>query len=239
MLNEILHSFFFWMPAIVAVAVGRDMKSPLARAILVWGGLAFVLVIGAAVLGMLMCDGRSLTVYSNCAGGAAVTSLFAGARPVFVGAYPITPASDVLHELARFRHFGVKTFQAEDEIAAASSAIGASFVGHLGITATSGPGFVLKQEALNLAVIDIQRGGPSTGLPTKTEQADLLLSLYGRNSDSPIPVIAASTPGDCFYTVLEAFRLATRYMTPVVSLSDRHLAASSEPSMLKPSTRLA
>jgi 2-oxoglutarate ferredoxin oxidoreductase subunit alpha len=158
-------------------------------------------------------------------------------RPVFLGAYPITPASDVLHELARQRHFGVKTFQAEDEIAAISAAIGASFVGMLGVCTTSGPGFVLKQEALNLAVmaelplvvVDIQRSGPSTGMPTKTEQGDLLAALYGRNSDSPVPVLAPSTPGDCFLTVLEAFGLATRYMTPVVVLSDSYLANSSEP----------
>jgi len=158
-------------------------------------------------------------------------------RPVFLGAYPITPASDVLHELARYRHFGVKTFQAEDEIAAVSAAIGASFAGMLGACTTSGPGFVLKQEALNLAIIaelplvvfDIQRAGPSTGMPTKTEQGDLLLALYGRNSDSPLPVLAPSSPGDCFYTALEAFALAVRYMTPVVVLSDGYLANSSEP----------
>ena len=181
-------------------------------------------------------------LYRNITGNQAVAwGIVAAAsrfdRPIFLGAYPITPASDVLHELARFRHFGIKTFQAEDEIAAISSSIGASFVGQLGITTTSGPGFVLKQEALGLAVmaelplvvVDIQRGGPSTGLPTKTEQADLLLALHGRNSDSPIPVIAASTPGDCFYTVLEAFQMAVRYMTPVVMLSDGYLATSSEP----------
>ncbi len=158
-------------------------------------------------------------------------------RPIFLGAYPITPASDVLHEVARYRHFGVKTFQAEDEIAAISSAIGASFVGQLGVCTTSGPGFVLKQEALNLAVmaelpvvvVDIQRAGPSTGMPTKIEQGDLLLALYGRNSDSPVPVLAPSTPGDCFFTMLEAFELAVRYMTPVVVLSDSYLANSSEP----------
>jgi 2-oxoglutarate ferredoxin oxidoreductase subunit alpha len=158
-------------------------------------------------------------------------------RPVFLGAYPITPASDVLHELARFRHFGVKTFQAEDEIAAASAAIGAAFAGHLAVCTTSGPGFVLKQEAINLAVmvelpvvvVDIQRGGPSTGLPTKTEQADLLLALYGRNSDSPLPVLAPATPGDCFHTMIEAFRIAVRHMTPVVVLSDGYLANSAEP----------
>ena len=158
-------------------------------------------------------------------------------RPVFLGAYPITPASDVLHEVSRHKNFGVKTFQAEDEIAAISSAIGASFAGSLGVCTTSGPGMVLKQEALNLAfiaelplvVVDIQRAGPSTGMPTKIEQADLLLALFGRNSDSPIPVLAPCTPGDCFHTMLEAFSLAVRYMTPVVVLSDSYLANSAEP----------
>jgi 2-oxoglutarate ferredoxin oxidoreductase subunit alpha len=158
-------------------------------------------------------------------------------RPVFLGAYPITPASDVLHEVARFRNFGVKTFQAEDEIAAISASIGASFAGHLAITTTSGPGMVLKQEALGLAVmtelplvvVDIQRSGPSTGMPTKIEQGDLLLALFGRNSESPVPVLAPCTPGDCFYTILEAFRIAVRYMTPVIVLSDSYLANSSEP----------
>jgi 2-oxoglutarate/2-oxoacid ferredoxin oxidoreductase subunit alpha len=158
-------------------------------------------------------------------------------RPVFLGAYPITPASDVLHELARYRQFGVRTFQAEDEIAAVSAAIGASFAGQLAICTTSGPGFVLKQEAIGLAVmvelpvviVDIQRAGPSTGMPTKAEQADLLLALYGRNSDSPVAVLAPATPGDCFHTIIEAFTLAVRYMTPVVVLSDAYLANSSEP----------
>lgn len=157
--------------------------------------------------------------------------------PVFLGAYPITPASDVLHEVARHKNFGVKTFQAEDEIAAMSAAIGASFAGTLSACTTSGPGFVLKQEALGLAVMaelpvvvfDIQRAGPSTGMPTKNEQGDLLLALFGRNSASPIPVLAPCTPGDCFHTALEAFRLAVRYMTPVVVLSDSYLANSAEP----------
>ena len=181
-------------------------------------------------------------VYRNITGNTALAWGIVAAgeqmqKNVFFGAYPITPASDVLHELARYRHFGVKTFQAEDEIAAISAAIGASFAGELAVTATSGPGFVLKQEALGLAVmvelplvvIDIQRAGPSTGMPTKIEQADLLLALYGRNSDSPIPVIAPLSPGDCFYTVLEAFRWAVKYMTPVIVLSNGHLANSSEP----------
>jgi 2-oxoglutarate/2-oxoacid ferredoxin oxidoreductase subunit alpha len=158
-------------------------------------------------------------------------------RPIFLGAYPITPASDVLHEVSRFRHFGIKTFQAEDEIAAISAAIGASFAGSLGICTTSGPGMVLKQEALGLAVmaelplvvVDIQRAGPSTGMPTKIEQGDLLLAMYGRNSESPVPVLAPATPGECFSSVLEAFRLAVQYMTPVILLSDSYLANSSEP----------
>lgn len=156
---------------------------------------------------------------------------------VFLGAYPITPASDVLHEVARFRHFGVKTFQAEDEIAAVSSTIGAAFAGQLAVTVSSGPGFVLKQEALGLAVmvelplvaINVQRAGPSTGSPTKTEQGDLLAALFGRHSQSPIPILAPSTPGDCFHTALEAFRMAVKYMTPVIVLSDGYLANSAEP----------
>jgi 2-oxoglutarate ferredoxin oxidoreductase subunit alpha len=181
-------------------------------------------------------------VYRNITGNTALAwGIVAAAsqmqRPVFLGAYPITPASDVLHEVARYRHFGVKTFQAEDEIAAISAAIGAAFAGDLAICTTSGPGMVLKQEALGLAVmtelpivvVDIQRAGPSTGMPTKIEQADLLLALHGRNSDSPLPVLAASTPGDCFFTVLEAFRIAVTYMTPVVMLSDSYLANSAEP----------
>jgi 2-oxoglutarate ferredoxin oxidoreductase subunit alpha len=180
--------------------------------------------------------------YRNITGNTALAwgIVAAGAqmgRPVFLGAYPITPASDVLHEVSRYREFGVKTFQAEDEIAAMSSAIGAAFAGSLGVTTTSGPGFVLKQEALGLAVIaelpvvvvDIQRAGPSTGMPTKTEQADLLLALHGRNSESPVPVLAAATPGDCFHIMLEAFRLAVTHMTPVVVMSDGYLANSAEP----------
>jgi len=181
-------------------------------------------------------------VYRNITGNTALAWGIVAAgqqmrKGVFLGAYPITPATEVLHEVARFRHFGVKTFQAEDEIAAIGAAIGASFAGELAVTTTSGPGFVLKQEALGLAVmaelplvvIDIQRAGPSTGMPTKLEQADLLLALYGRNSDSPIPIIAPLSPGDCFYAVLEAFEWAVKYMTPVVVLSNGHLANSSEP----------
>lgn len=157
-------------------------------------------------------------------------------RPLFLGSYPITPASDILHTLAQYQHFGVKTFQAEDEIAAACSALGASYAGSLGVTSTSGPGLCLKAETINLAVmaelplviINVQRGGPSTGLPTKTEQSDLLLSMYGRNGDSPLPVLAAASPADCFAMALEASRLATTFMTPVILLSDGYLANGSE-----------
>lgn len=158
-------------------------------------------------------------------------------RPMFLGAYPITPASDVLHEVSRHRNFNVKTFQAEDEIAAASATIGAAFAGHLSVTISSGPGFVLKQEALGLAVmvelplvaINVQRAGPSTGSPTKTEQGDLLAALFGRHSQAPVPVLAPKSPGDCFHTVLEAYQIATKYMTPVIILSEGYLANSAEP----------
>ena len=158
-------------------------------------------------------------------------------HPVFLGAYPITPASDVLHEVARHRHFGVKTFQAEDEMSAVSSAIGAAFAGQLAVTVSSGPGFVLKQEALGLATmvelplvaVNVQRAGPSTGSPTKVEQGDLGLAFFGRHSQSPVPILAACSPGDCFYTMLEAFRLAVEHMTPVIVLSDGYIANSTEP----------
>ena len=156
---------------------------------------------------------------------------------VFYGGYPITPASDILHELSKHKNFGVRTFQAEDEIAGISSAIGASFGGHLGVTASSGPGIALKTEALGLAVmlelplviVNVQRGGPSTGLPTKTEQSDLLQAVYGRNGEAPIPVLAARTPSDCFFTVYEACRIAVEHMTPVFFLSDGYLANGAEP----------
>ncbi len=155
----------------------------------------------------------------------------------FLGSYPITPASDVLHEVSRFKNFGFVTFQAEDEIAAICSAIGASFGGSLAFTTTSGPGVALKTESIGLAVMtelpvvicNIQRGGPSTGLPTKTEQADLLQAIYGRNGEAPVPVVAAATPGDCFNMVLEASRLATKYMTPVFCMTDGYLANGAEP----------
>ena len=157
--------------------------------------------------------------------------------PLFYGSYPITPASDILHGLAAYKHFGVKTFQAEDEIAAICAAIGAAYGGNLGITGTSGPGLALKGEAAGLAmilelplvIVNVQRGGPSTGLPTKTEQADLLQAIYGRNGESPLPVIAAKSPGDCFFAAIEACRLAIQHMTPVILLSDGYIANSSEP----------
>jgi 2-oxoglutarate ferredoxin oxidoreductase subunit alpha len=156
---------------------------------------------------------------------------------IFYGSYPITPASDILHQLSALKHFGITTFQAEDEIAAVGSAIGASFGGSLGVTGTSGPGLALKAEAIGLAmmtelplvVIDVQRGGPSTGLPTKTEQSDLLQAMYGRNGEAPVAVIAASSPGDCFYTAYEAAQIAIKYMVPVILLSDGYIANGSEP----------
>ena len=158
-------------------------------------------------------------------------------RQLFYGSYPITPASDILHQLSGYKAFGVKTFQAEDEIAAIGAAIGASYGGALGLTASSGPGIALKTEAMGLAVmvelplvvIDVQRAGPSTGMPTKNEQADLLQVMFGRNSDSPLPIVAPATPGECFDLAIEACRLALKYMTPVVYLSDAFLATGSEP----------
>jgi 2-oxoglutarate ferredoxin oxidoreductase subunit alpha len=179
---------------------------------------------------------RNITGNEATALGFITASQLAG-RPLFYGSYPITPASDILHELARHKGFGVKTFQAEDEIAAIGAAIGAAFAGHLGLTGTSGPGVALKSEFIGLAVmtelpvviIDVQRGGPSTGLPTKTEQADLLQAMFGRNSECPVAVVAPATPADCFHMAIEAFRLATKYMTPVIYLSDGYLGNGSEP----------
>lgn len=181
-------------------------------------------------------------MYRNVSGNEALALGFVAASvqaeiPLFLGSYPITPASDVLHELSRYKNFGVKTVQAEDEIAAICTAIGAAFTGSLAITTTSGPGLALKMEAVGLAVmtelplviVDVQRGGPSTGLPTKTEQADLFQAMYGRNGESPVCVIAASTPADCFYMAIEACRLATKFMTPVILLTDGYLANGSEP----------
>ncbi|WP_131768558.1 2-oxoacid:acceptor oxidoreductase subunit alpha [Candidatus Protofrankia californiensis] len=160
--------------------------------------------------------------------------------PLFLGSYPITPASDILHELSKHKRFGVRTFQAEDEIAGVGAALGASFGGSLGVTTTSGPGLALKTETIGLAValelplvvVDIQRGGPSTGLPTKTEQADLSMAVYGRNGEAPLPVIAPRSPADCFDAAIEAVRLATKYRTPVILLSDGYLANGSEPWLL-------
>ena len=157
--------------------------------------------------------------------------------PIFLGSYPITPASDILHELSKYKSFGIKTFQAEDEIAAITSAIGASYGGSLGITTTSGPGMALKAEAMGLAVmleiplliINIQRGGPSTGLPTKTEQSDLMQAYYGRNGECPMPIVSASTPSDCFDAAYEACRIAVQHMTPVILLSDGYIANGAEP----------
>ncbi len=183
--------------------------------------------------------------YRNIMGNVATAlGLVAASRKagleLFLGSYPITPASDILHELSRLKEYDVKTFQAEDEIAAICSAIGASYAGALGVTTTSGPGMALKTEAMGLAImleiplviVDVQRGGPSTGLPTKTEQADLLQAVYGRNSESPLAVVAASTPADCFATVYEACRIAVKYMTPVICLTDGYVANGAEPWMI-------
>jgi 2-oxoglutarate ferredoxin oxidoreductase subunit alpha len=180
--------------------------------------------------------------YRNITGNLALAyGLVAASRrsglPLFLGSYPITPASDILHELSKLKRFGVRTFQAEDEIAGVGAALGAAFGGALGVSTTSGPGMTLKMETIGLAVsvelpliiCDIQRAGPSTGMPTKTEQADLLMVLYGRNGESPVPVLAPSTPSDCFDTALEAVRIATKYRTPVIILSDGYLANGSEP----------
>ncbi|WP_203237662.1 2-oxoacid:acceptor oxidoreductase subunit alpha [Streptomyces sp. CdTB01] len=180
--------------------------------------------------------------YRNISGNLALAyGLVAASRqadlPLFLGSYPITPASDILHELSRHKNFGVRTFQAEDEIAGIGAALGAAFGGSLGVTTTSGPGVALKSETIGLAVslelpllvIDIQRGGPSTGLPTKTEQADLLQAMFGRNGEAPVPVIAPRTPADCFDAAMEAARIALKYRTPVMLLSDGYLANGSEP----------
>jgi 2-oxoglutarate/2-oxoacid ferredoxin oxidoreductase subunit alpha len=182
---------------------------------------------------------RNVTGNTALAYGLIAASVKSGLS-LFLGAYPITPASSVLEELARHKNFGVRTFQAEDEIAAVGAALGASFGGSLGVSTSSGPGIVLKQETIGLAItlelplliIDIQRAGPSTGMPTKPEQADLLNVLFGRNSESPVPVIAAATPSDCFDAALEAVRIAVKYRTPVFLLSDAYLANGSEPWLL-------
>jgi len=180
--------------------------------------------------------------YTNIMGNQAlawglITAAKISGKELFLGSYPITPASDILHELSNFKHFGVRTFQAEDEIAAICSAIGAAYGGAMGITTSSGPGIALKGEAMGLAlmlelpllIIDVQRGGPSTGLPTKTEQADLMQTMFGRNGESPLPIIAARSPGDCFDVALEAWRISTRFMIPVIILSDGYIANGAEP----------
>ena len=190
--------------------------------------------------------------YTNITGNTALAwGLIAAGQqaglPIFLGSYPITPASDILHELSKHKRFGVRTFQAEDEIAGIGAAIGAAFGGHLGITTTSGPGLSLKAESLGLAVslelplvlIDIQRGGPSTGLPTKTEAADLLQAVYGRHGEAPVPVLAARSPSHCFEVAIEAVRIAVTYRTPVILLSDGYLANGSEPWLLPDVTTLA
>jgi len=181
-------------------------------------------------------------IYRNITGNTALAyGLIAASKlsglPIFLGSYPITPASDILHELSKHKRFGVRTFQAEDEIAGVGAALGASFGGALGVTSTSGPGMALKAETIGLAasvelpliVCDIQRAGPSTGMPTKTEQADLLQALFGRNGESPVAVLAPATPGDCFTIAIEAVRIAVKYRTPVILLSDGYLANGSEP----------
>src|SRR3954453_18631249 len=181
-------------------------------------------------------------VYTNITGNTALAwGLVAAGQlaklPIFLGSYPITPASDILHELSKHKNFGVRTLQAEDEIAGVSAAIGAAFGGHLGVTTTSCPGMALKAEAMGLAVslelplliIDTQRGGPSTGLPTKTEAADLLLAMYGRHGESPVPIVASYSPSHCFFAAIEAARIALKYRTPVILLSDGYLANGSEP----------
>ena len=191
-------------------------------------------------------------LYRNITGNSATALGFVAAavksgRPLFLGSYPITPASDILHELSGFKNFPVYTFQAEDEIAGVCAAIGASFGGAIAITTTSGPGMNLKAEAVGLAVkvelpmviTDIQRAGPSTGMPTKPEQADLLQSMYGRHGESPIPIIAASTPADCFECAYEAVRIAVKYMTPVILLTDGQLANGAEPWLLPDADKLA
>jgi 2-oxoglutarate ferredoxin oxidoreductase subunit alpha len=190
--------------------------------------------------------------YRNITGNGATALGFLAASvksglPLFLGSYPITPASDILHELATYKNFPVYTFQAEDEIAGVCSAIGAAFGGAIGVTTTSGPGMNLKAEAIGLAVkvelpiviTDIQRAGPSTGMPTKPEQADLLMAMFGRHGESPLPVIAASTPADCFSCAYEAVRIAVKYMTPVVLLCDGHLANGAEPWLVPDASQLA
>ena len=182
---------------------------------------------------------RNITGNEAIALGLVVGAELAG-KKLFYSGYPITPASSILHSLAKYKNFGTLTFQAEDEIAAIGAAIGAAYGGSIAVTASSGPGIALKGEAMGLGVmtelplviINVQRGGPSTGLPTKTEQSDLVQAIYGRNGESPMPVIAAKSPGDTFYCAIEAVKIATRYMVPVILLSDGYIANGSEPWLL-------
>ena len=179
---------------------------------------------------------RNISGNTALAYGLIAASQLAG-LPLYLGSYPITPASDILHELAKHKRFGVRTFQAEDEIAAVGASLGASFGGSLAVTSTSGPGMLLKAETIGLAVsvelpliiCDIQRAGPSTGMPTKTEQADLLQAMFGRNGESPVPIVAPASPSECFTAAIEAARIAVKYRTPVFLLSDGYLANGSEP----------
>jgi 2-oxoglutarate ferredoxin oxidoreductase subunit alpha len=182
---------------------------------------------------------RNITGNTALAYGLVAASQRSG-RPLFLGSYPITPASDILHELSKHKRFGVRTFQAEDEIAGAGAALGAAFGGSLGVTTTSGPGVDLKSETIGLAVslelplivVDVQRAGPSTGMPTKVEQSDLLLAMFGRHGEAPVPIVAPRSPSDCFDAAIEAVRIATKYRTPVFLLSDAYLANGSEPWLL-------
>src|SRR5258707_8085515 len=179
---------------------------------------------------------RNITGNTALANGLVTAAKLAGLQ-MFLGSYPITPASDILHELSKYKRFGIRTFQAEDEISGVGAALGAAFGGALGVTSTSGPGMCLKAETIGLAsavelpliVCDIQRAGPSTGMPTKTEQSDLLMALYGRHGESPLPVVAPSTPAGCFEAAFEAVQIAIRYRTPVIILADTFLASSTEP----------
>ncbi|MEM9941191.1 MAG: 2-oxoacid:acceptor oxidoreductase subunit alpha [Planctomycetota bacterium] len=176
-----------------------------------------------------------------------ITAAKLSGKELFLGSYPITPASDILHELSKHKNFGVRTFQAEDEIAAVCSAIGAAFGGSMAVTTSSGPGIALKGEGMGLGlilelpmiIVDVQRGGPSTGLPTKTEQSDLMISYYGRNGESPLPIIAAKSPADCFNTAIEAWRVAVKFMSPVIILSDGYIANGSEPWAIPDTSKMA
>lgn len=229
---EYLTTKFARTPAI------RDANIAALKAGWNFGETAEMFAVSYKVKPAAVTPGRYRTITGNMA--LAYGLLTAGrisGLPLFLGAYPITPASDILHELSRHKHYDVITYQAEDEIAAICAAIGASYGGHLAVTTSSGPGVALMAEAIGLAVmlelplviVDVQRGGPSTGLPTKTEQADLMLAMFGRNGEAPLPIIAAQSPADCFDAAIEAARIAVTYRTPVILLSDGYLANGSEP----------